>query len=282
MTDNKVWDKVIISERKLFDLRLGKIWEYRDLIGLFVKRDFVVYYKQTILGPLWYLIQPIFSTIMYMLIFGNLAGIGTDGVPQTLFYFLGTMLWTYFSESLIKVSNVFIENKAIFGKVYFPRLVVPIASSIGLIIKLLIQFLLFVILYIYYYLKGTGIELTWRVVAFPLIIIWIGLLSIGLGMIISSITTKYRDIAMILTFLVQLLMYATPVVYPLSAVPENIKIIFVINPVSAPVELSRKCLFATGNISLDAILLSVAMTIMCLLLGLLLFNKNEQTFVDVI
>lgn len=282
MINDKEWDKIITSKRKILNLQLGKVWEYRDLIALFVKRDFIVYYKQTILGPLWYLIQPIFSTIIYMFIFGGLAGIGTDGVPQILFYFSGTMLWTYFSESLLKVSNVFVENKAMFGKVYFPRLVVPIASSIGLIIKLLIQFILFMVLYAYYYVRGAKIESSWMVLLFPWVVIWIGLLSIGLGMIISSITTKYRDIAMVLSFFVQLLMYATPVVYPLSEVPGNIRILFLINPISAPIELFRTCFFGTECITFEAIALSVVITLICLLLGLLLFDKNERTFVDVI
>lgn len=276
------WDKIITSKKKLFDLRLKSVWDYKDLIVLFIKRDFIVYYKQTILGPLWYLIQPIFSTIMYMLIFGGLAGIGTDNIPQILFYYSGTMLWTYFSEALIKVANVFTENKAMFGKVYFPRLVVPIAASIGLMIKLLIQFFLFGILFVYYFLTGENIKFSWLMLLFPLLVLWIGLLAVGFGMIISSITTKYRDIAMILTFFVQLLMYATPVVYPLSEVPENIKLLFIINPVSAPIEFFRKCFFGVGSVSWDTMLLSIVITMICVLLGLLLFNKNERTFVDVI
>jgi len=282
MGEKDQWDKTITSKKKLFDLRLKSVWDYKDLIALFIKRDFIVYYKQTLLGPLWYLVQPIFSTIMYMLIFGGLAGIGTDNIPQILFYFSGTMLWTYFSETLIKISNVFTENKSIFGKVYFPRLVVPIASSVGLIIKLMIQFLLFAILYAYYYGKGADINFSWLMLTFPLIILWIGLLATGLGMIISAITTKYRDIAMILSFFVQLLMYATPVVYPLSEVPQNLRPLFIINPASAPVEFFRKCFFGVGDISWNESMLSLGITTACLLLGLLLFNKNEKTFVDVI
>lgn len=276
------WDKTITSRKKLFDLRLRCVWDYKDLIFLFIKRDFIVYYKQTILGPLWYLIQPICSTIMYMLIFGELAGIGTDNIPQILFYFSGTMLWSYFSDTLIKVANVFTENKAMFGKVYFPRLVVPIALSIGLIIKLLIQFFLFSILFVYYFLVRDNIRFSWLMLLFPLLVLWIGLLAIGIGMIVSSITTKYRDIAMILAFFVQLLMYATPVVYPLSEVPENMKLLFIINPVSAPIEFFRKCFFGVGKVTWSTMMLSLGITVVCLLLGLLLFNKNERTFVDVI
>lgn len=278
----QTWDKVIKSKSKLIDLKLKQVWEYRDLILLLIKRDFIIYYKQTILGPLWYLLQPIFSTVMYMLIFGTLAGIGTDGIPQILFYFSGTMLWAYFSESLIKSSKTFSDNKTIFGKVYFPRLTVPIASSIGLIIKLLIQFALFAILYIYYLAKGAEIIISFKILLFPFIIIWLGFLGTGIGMIISSITTKYRDIALTIDFLIQLVMYGTPVVYPLSEVPENLTWLFYANPVSAPVELFRVCFFGVGSVPLEMALVSAGVTVLCLFLGLVLFNKNEKSFVDVI
>lgn len=278
----QTWDKVIKSKPKLIDLKLKQVWEYRDLILLFIKRDFIVYYKQTILGPLWYLLQPVFSTIMYMLIFGRLAGIGTDGIPQILFYFSGTMLWTYFSTSLIEASKTFSINKAIFSKVYFPRLTVPIATSIGFIIKLGIQFALFVILYIYYFFKGAGVVPSFAIIFFPVIVIWLGLLATGIGMIISSITTKYRDIALTIDFLVQLVMYATPVVYPLSEVPGSLTWLFYANPVSAPIELFRVCFFGVGSVPLKMALVSAGVTAICLFLGLVLFNQNEKSFVDVI
>ncbi|MBR4825402.1 MAG: ABC transporter permease [Spirochaetaceae bacterium] len=278
----QTWDKIIKSKSKLIDLKLKQVWEYRDLIGLFVKRDFIIYYKQTILGPLWYLLQPVFSTIMYMLIFGRLAGIGTDGIPQILFYFSGTMLWTYFSTSLVEASKTFSINKGIFSKVYFPRLTVPIATSIGFIIKLAIQFALFAILYIYYYVKGADIVPSFMILLFPVIVIWLGLLATGIGMIISSITTKYRDIALTIDFLVQLVMYATPVVYPLSEVPESLTWLFYANPVSAPVEFFRVCFFGVGSVPLNMALLSIGITVLCLFFGLVLFNQNEKSFVDVI
>lgn len=282
MENELKWDKTITAKRKLFEIDLKKIWDYKDLISLFVKRDFIVYYKQTILGPLWYLIQPLFSTIMYMFIFGNVADIGTEGVPQVLFYFSGTMLWTYFSESLLKISNVFVENKNIFGKVYFPRLLVPISTSIGFVIKLFIQFILFLILYVGYYLNGENIVVTWRVFLFPMIVLWIGVIAMGSGMIISALTTKYRDIAMVLSFFLQLFMYATPVVYPLSAVPEKLKVIFWINPLSTPIEYFRWCFFGVGSINLTNVVYSITMTTLLFLWGVLLFNKNEQTFIDFI
>ena len=280
--DLQTWDKIIKSKPKLIDLKLKQVWEYRDLILLFVKRDFIVYYKQTILGPLWYLLQPIFSTTMYMLIFGTLAGIGTDGIPQILFYFSGTMLWTYFSTSLIESSKTFSVNKMMFSKVYFPRLTVPIATSIVFIIKLAIQFVLFAILYIYYFSRGAAVIPSLKILFFPVIVIWLGILATGLGMIISSVTTKYRDLALTIEFLVQLVMYATPVVYPLSEVPKSLTWLFYANPVSAPIELFRICYFGVGSVPLKMALTSVSITVLCLFLGLVLFNRNEKSFVDVI
>ena len=278
----QTWDKIIKSKPKLIDLKLKQVWEYRDLVLLFIKRDFIVYYKQTILGPLWYILQPVFSTIMYMLIFGTLAGIGTDGIPQILFYFSGTMLWTYFSTSVIEISKTFSLNKAMFSKVYFPRFTVPLATSIVFIIKLVIQFALFVILYIFYFAKGAAFTPSFKILFFPLLVLWIGFLGAGIGMIISSITTKYRDLALTIDFLVQLIMYATPVVYPLSEVPESLTWLFYANPVSAPVELFRVCFFGVGSVPLNMALTSISVTAMCLFLGLILFNRNEKSFVDVI
>ncbi len=278
----QTWDKVIKSKPKLINLKLKQVWEYKDLILLFIKRDFIVYYKQTILGPLWYLLQPVFSTIMYMLIFGTLAGIGTDGIPQVLFYFSGTMLWTYFSSTMLMTSKTFTDNKGIFSKVYFPRLTVPIATSAGLVIKLLIQFALFVILYVYYFIKDACFVPSFLILYFPLLVLWLCFLGTGIGMIISSITTKYRDIALTIDFLVQLVMYATPVVYPLSEVPESLTWLFYANPVSAPIELFRVCFFGVGSVPLKMAIVSTAITAACLFFGLVLFNRNEKSFVDVI
>lgn len=282
MAEEQIWTKHISSKQKLFDLKLKQVWEYRDLVGLFVKRDFVTYYKQTIFGPLWYLFQPIINSIMYIIIFGNLAGLGTDDIPQPLFYFSGTMLWTYFSDSMIRVSNVFFDNRGIFSKVYFPRLTSPIATSIGLIIKLLIQFALFLIMFVFYYFKGANVHFYATMLFFPLIVLWLMLLSVGLGMIISAFTTKYRDLALILGPIVSLAMYITPVVYPLSEVSDSLRMMFYINPVSTPVELFRVCFFNAGYVPLNVILLSLGITLFCLLLGLTLFNHNERSFVDVI
>lgn len=276
------WDKIISSDKKSLQLNLKSIWNYRDLIMLFVKRDFVVYYKQTILGPLWYIIQPVLSTIMYMIVFGTLANIGTDSVPQPLFYFSGTMLWTYFSGTLIDVSNVFATNKNMFGKVYFPRLVIPIANMISLMIKLLIQTGIFICVYLFYFVKGACVGASPWILLSPLIVIWIGILGCGIGMVISSVTTRYKDLALALNYLVTLFMYATPVVYPFSQVPDKWKPLFALNPVCAPMEMFRMCLFHTAPMPCWAISLSLMITAIIFILGLAVFDKIEKTFIDVI
>lgn len=280
--DDGLWNKIITpKQKKLWD-QLLDVWEYRELIGLFIKRDFVTYYKQTIFGPLWYLVQPILSTIMYSIIFGTVAGLGTDGIPQSLFYFSGAMMWTYFSENVKAVSNTFYANKAIFGKVFFPRLVVPISSSAGLLIKFAIQFSLFLLVYFYFIINGLRVEVSSVSLLFPWIILWICVLSCGFGMIISSITTKYRDLALILDFLISLWMYATPIVYPMSQVPDFLLTLACLNPVSVPMELFRDCFFGICSVPEWAIALSLVLTILIFMLGIVMFNRNERTFVDVI
>lgn len=276
------FDKHISSRTKLLDFNLKQLWNYRDLISLFVRRDIITHYKQTILGPLWYLISPIVSTVIYMIVFGNLAKLGTDGIPRPLFYFGGTMLWTFFSESLLKISNVFLTNKNIFSKIYFPRLTVPIADIIVLILKLIIQFSLFVVIYVFYILKGVPIKVSFYVLFFPFLVLWIALLSAGLGLIISSITTKYRDLIMVLHFLISLTMYATPVVYPLSQIPERMKIIFYINPITVPMELFRIIFFQAGSIPIWNCIYSLVLTGVFFVLGLVMFKRNEKKFVDFI
>lgn len=280
--DNEKWDKIITPKQKKLSLQLKGVWEYRDLIVLFVKRDYVTFYKQTIFGPLWYLVQPILSTFMYMIVFGGLAHIGTDSIPQSLFYFSGTMVWTYFSGNLLAASNVFQNNKGMFGKVFFPRMVVPIASTISLLIKFGIQFVLFILIYMYYLISGVKVGNSWIIILFPLIVLWLSLLSCGLGMIISAITTKYRDLAMALDFLLSLVMYATPVVYPLSEVTGKYKFLLYLNPISAPVELFRYCFFRVCSIPFWSCCVSIGVTILVCILGVIMFNRNERTFVDVI
>lgn len=278
----KDWDKVIDANNQALSFGLKNLWEYRDLIGLFVKRDYVVYFKQTVLGPLWYLIKPICSTIMNIIVFGTLAGLSTDGIPQVLFYFAGSMLWSFFSTLLLSESNIFNSNKAIFGKVYFPRLTAVISTALSELIKTGIQFVLFVILYFFYAAKGSRVGFSWKFVLIIPVILWITLLAIGIGLIISSITTKYRDIALTMNFFLSLLMYATPVVYPLSQISGKLRILFLINPASAPVESFRVACFGAGSIPMGCMIFSIIFTVICLVVGLLLFDKNEKMFIDVI
>ncbi|GHU92340.1 transport permease protein [Spirochaetia bacterium] len=280
--DKENWTLVIESKRKLLDLQLRDVIRYRDLIYLFVKRDFVLQYKQTILGPLWLIIQPLFSTIMYTFVFGNLAKIGTNGIPFLLFYYSGTMLWTFFAGCFTDVSNVFINNANIFGKVYFPRLTVPISNVFSNVTKIVVQFVMLMIFYAYYVLSGAPVRGSLWILAFPLIFAWLACLGMGMGIIISSLTTKYRDLKQLVTFALGLAMYATPVVYPLSEIPKQFSWVNFVNPVSAPIELFRIWFFGAGTVPVPMILTSLGITVVMLILGLILFNQNEQNFIDVV
>ena len=280
--DDYKWDTVIEAKQNPFSLRIGQILEYRDLIFLFVKRDIATTYKQTILGPLWYIAQPVFTTIMFMIVFRHVANLSTDDIPPILFYSIGTILWSFFSSLLTCQARVFYTNKDIFGKVYFPRLTVPISVIFSESLKFLIQFSLFVILFIIYLFKGYVGFLSLKLLFLPLIMIWLILMATGLGLIVSSITTRYRDLAMALTFFLSMLMYAAPVVYPLSGVTGKLKMIIMFNPITAIIECFRFCCFGVGEISWQSVLYSIACTFLFLLGGILLFNKNEKAFVDVI
>ncbi|MDR2049526.1 MAG: ABC transporter permease [Treponema sp.] len=278
----KEWSLVINPKRKLFDLQLRELIRYRDLVFLFVNRDFAVQYKQTILGPLWYVVNPIFSTIMYSFVFGNLANIGTDGIPFLLFYYSGTMLWTFFTGCFTSASDLFINNANLFSKVYFPRLTVPISNVFSNGIKVLIQFGLLMFFYVYYLINGTVSPPSWFAFAFPALLVWLAAVGTGMGMIISALTTKYRDLKQLVTFALGLAMYITPVVYPLSQIPGSFAWLVFINPVSAPIEIFRLWFFGAGSISLPMVLASLGMTVAFVLLGLILFNQNERNFVDVV
>ena len=273
---------VITSKKRLLDLQLKKVIAYRSLLYMLVKRDFITYYKQTILGPLWYLVQPICSTIMFAFVFGNLAKIGTNSIPLALFYFSGTMLWELFTTNLTKASTVFISNKDLFGKVYFPRIIVPISNVISALFKMGIQFVLFIVIYMYYLLRGGVIFQGFRILLIFPVIIWISSMAIGTGMIVTSITTKYRDIAMALNFFVSLLMYATPVVYPLSEVNGKMKVLLCLNPMSAPLEVFRYAFFGMTTIPIWSVVYSIVFMIVMMFFGLIVFNQNERTFIDVI
>jgi lipopolysaccharide transport system permease protein len=279
---SKDWNIIIEPKRKLLDLQIRDIIRYRDLIYLFVKRDFVVQYKQTILGPLWFVISPLFSTVMYIFVFRNLAGIGTDGIPSLLFYYSGSMLWNFFAGCFTDASNVFINNINLFGKVYFPRLTVPISNVFSNLTKALVQFALLSVFYIYYLIAGVPVRGSWWIAAFPLIFVWLATVGTGMGIIISSLTTKYRDLKNLVTFALDLAMYVTPVVYPLSEIPIRFRWVGLINPVSVPIELFRVWFFGAGTVSCTQILASIATAVALLLLGLILFNQNERNFIDVV
>lgn len=276
------WDLELSSKHKLLDFNLKELIQYRDLIWLFIKRDFATQYKQTILGPIWYIVQPLVTTIINTFIFGNLAKIGTDGVPYLLFYFAGTMLWTFFTNSLNAAAGTFSNNQAIFSKVYFPRLAVVISNLASTALKLLIQFACLIVFWIYYLVIGQKVFPSAFALLFPLLVLWIGLIGSGMGMIISSLTTKYRDLNHLLGFGLNLAMYITPVVYPLSEAPEKFAWLFYLNPVSAPIELFRIWFYGAGSVPPLMTLLSLGMTFLFLFIGLILFNRNERTFVDVI
>jgi len=282
MADEEKWDLIIEPKRKLLDLQIRELIRYRDLIFLFIKRDFVTQYKQTILGPLWFVINPLISTIMYTFVFGNLAKIGTDGIPYTLFYYSGTMLWTFFSGCFLDSSNLFLTNANIFGKVYFPRLVVPINYVFSKAIKVLVQFVMLLAFFAYHLFIGTPLQPSWFVLLFPFLIIWLAAIGVGAGIIISSLTTKYRDLQQLVTFAIGLAMYATPVVFPLSEIPQRFSWVAYANPVCAPIELFRLWFFGAATVNTYMILSSVGITVLLVIVGLILFNQNEQNFIDVV
>jgi len=285
LTENKPWDLVIETRSSPFSLNFKELWQYRDLLEMYIRRDIVTFYKQTILGPIWFFVQPIFTTIVFMFVFGGLAGIPTDGIPQALFYLSGITLWNYFSESLTKTSDTFLTNQAIFGKVYFPRLIVPLSITITGLIKMFIQLAIFVIVYIYYVAIGTPIAPNLYALLFPILIIILAALALGFGIIISSMTTKYRDLKFLIAFAIQLLMYATPVIYPLSVMEGHYKKymwIIQANPLTAVLETFKYGFLGQGTFSWFALGYSLLFSIVVLLLGILIFNKVERSFMDVI
>jgi lipopolysaccharide transport system permease protein len=276
------WDIIIEQGKGLFDLKLKQVWEYRDLLWLFVRRDFVSFYKQTILGPIWFFVQPIFTTVIYVFLFRNLAKLSTDGLPGPLFYVVGITVWSYFSETLLKISGVLRENAGIFGKVYFPRLIMPLSIVFSSLFKFGVQLLLLVLLMIYFAINGGGFNVPWQVIFSPLLVIMIALQSLGLGMIVAALATKYRDLAMLLGFGLQLLMYATPVVYPLSSMSGTLKIVIASNPMTAVVESMRFCILGKGTVELPVLIYSILMTIVLFLIGIIIYNRAEKSFVDTV
>lgn len=276
------WDLVIEPQNNLFDLKLKEVWRYRDLLILFVKRDIVSFYKQTILGPVWFFIQPVFTTLVFMFIFGNLAGLSTDGLPQPLFYLAGITSWNYFADCLNKTSTVFRDNSAIFGKVYFPRIVMPLSIVLSNLLRFGIQMLLFLTVLIYYVISGLTIAVDFNLLLFPVFILAMAMQGLGLGMIVSALTTKYRDLAFLLTFGVQLLMYATTVIYPLSSLSGKLYYLVALNPMTFVIEGIRKSLLGVGMLDGYTFAYTLFSSFLILLFGLLIFNKVEKDFVDTI
>lgn len=280
---NKEWTLIIRPHEKLWKLNLKEVWAYRDLVELFVKRNIVVQYKQTILGPLWYLIQPILTVIMNMVVFGGIAHMSTDGVPQALFYMAGNVCWFYFSDCLNQTSSTFVTNQAMFGKVYFPRMVVPVSTVISNLLRFGIQVLLFVVFYLYFWISGADVAPNWAMLLIPLLIVMLAGLGLGFGILVSSLTTKYRDLTILFTFIVQLWMYATPIVYPISMVTnETLHTMIMLNPMTAVVEAFKYASLGQGYFSWGALGYSFTFMSVLLLWGTVVFNKVQRSFMDTV
>jgi lipopolysaccharide transport system permease protein len=275
------WNIVIKPKTSLFDIDFEAIWRYRDLLWIFVKRDIVTVYKQTILGPLWYIIQPILTTITFTFIFGKMANISTEGVPHLVFYLLGITIWGYFSECLTKTSNTFVANQGIFGKVYFPRVIVPGSLVISNLGKFIIQMFVFVVIWSFYYFQG-DITPNWAIFLLPLMVMFMGMIAMGFGMLFSSMTTKYRDLQFLLTFGVQLWMYATPVIYPLSTIPVQYQNYIKLNPITSIVETMRYAFLGQGYFSWGLIGYTAIFAFFIMALGALVFNRVEKSFMDTV
>ena len=273
---------IIKSKSSFFTFNLKEVFFYRDLVKMFILRDYVTFYKQTILGPLWYIIQPLVNTIVFTVIFGNLAKIPTDGLPPFIFYMAGNVAWAYFAITINTTSSTFTSNSDIFGKVYFPRLTVPIASSLIGLLQFFIQFLVFLIFYFYFYLNSSTYELSFKIFLLPFLLFYTAVLALGFGLIISSLTAKYRDLKFVMSFGVQLWMYATPIVYPLSLVPEKYRIYSILNPMTIVIESFREIFFQQSSIRLSDILIGCGFTIFIFIFGVLLFNKTEKNFMDTV
>jgi len=276
------WDLEIHPKNSLLKLNLSEMWHHRDLVLMFVKRDFSTVYKQTILGPLWFFIQPILTTLMFSVVFGSIAKLPTDGIPQVLFYLSGITIWNYFSDCLISTSDTFIKNSNIFGKVYFPRLVVPISVVISNLMKLGVQMSLFLVVYFYYLITSDKIHPNSILFLFPLLIVVMGIMGLGSGLIISALTTKYRDLRFLITFGVQLLMYATPVIYPLSSITSQKRWIMELNPMTAVIETFKYGFLGKGTFSVMSLVISAVVSILLLLIGVFIFNKVEKKFMDIV
>lgn len=289
MNETQEWTTVIKPKDKLWSVDFKELWHYRDLTTLFVKRDIITQYKQTVLGPLWFIIQPVMTVLMYMVVFGGIAGIGTDGIPQPLFYLTGTCMWQYFSDCLNKTSNTFVNNSGLFGKVYFPRLVVPVANVISNLLRFGIQLSLFLIVYLIYSIIGCPAHVNMYVLLFPLLVVMMAGLALGFGIIISSLTTKYRDLQILFSFIVHLWMYATPIVYPLSLVKGkmvagmNMYNIMRLNPVTPVIETFKYGFLGAGEfIGWGWMAYSFFFMVALIGVGIVVFNKTQKSFMDTV
>jgi lipopolysaccharide transport system permease protein len=282
-SETQDWDLEIKPNDKLFNLHLKDVWNYRDLMWLFVRRDFVAQYKQTVLGPVWHFIQPVLTTAMFLLVFGKIAKIPTDGIAPVAFYMTGITMWNYFSGALTNTSNTFVNNASIFGKVYFPRLVLPLSVVLSNIVKLGIQLLLLALVIGYYHFNGFPFQFRVELLLLPFLVLQLAALGLGLGIIISSVTTKYRDFSVLLGFAIQLFMYVTPVVYPLSFLEgKSYKWIILLNPLTPIIETFRLALYGVGTVELPTVIYSIGFTLVTLFIGIVLFNKVEKTFMDTV
>ena len=282
---NTTWLFEITPKNKFFSLNLKEVWQYRDLLMLFVKRDVVTVYKQTVLGPLWYLIQPLFTSITFTIIFNNVAGISTGSVPPFLFNLAGITIWNYFTACLNGTSDTFRSNAGIFGKVYFPRIIVPLSIVVSNLLKFGIQFFIFICFYLYYYIQGAAIEMNVAALFFPLLIVMMGILGLGLGMLISSLVTKYRDFSNLIGFGVQLLMYLSAVMYPMALIKEKLPTygwLVEYNPLAYVIETTRYMLLNVGNISILGLGYTLLVTVVVFFVGVLIFNRTEKSFIDTV
>ena len=282
-TPEQKFTTVIKPKTELFDINLKEVWQYRDLIWIYTKRTFVLTYKQTILGPIWIFLNPFLTSLIYVFVFGGIAGIPTDGIPQMLFYLGGNAIWTFFSSSLTKTASTFTANANVFGKVYFPRLTMPISTVLSSAINFCVQMLLFLAFWVYYLVNGAISPNYLAILALPLVLLQVGALALGCGIIISSLTTKYRDLAILVTFGVQLWMYITPVVYPISTLGEGwMRTILLLNPVTCGVEAFRYMFLGQGLVEPGWWLWSTCVTVVVLLVGVVLFSRVEKTFMDTV
>lgn len=283
--DNKTWTTVIKPREKLLSINLRELWDYRDLCNLFVKRNITTQYKQTVLGPLWYIIQPMITVVMYMVVFGGIAKIPTDGLPQPLFYLSGICLWQYFSDCLNKTSSTFTANAGIFGKVYFPRLIVPISTVVSNLLRFGIQFALFMVVYAIYqiWIIPGQIHTNWYALLLPVLVLMLAGLALGFGILFSSMTTKYRDMSLLLSYFVSLWMYATPVIYPLSTITnEKLRMLMSLNPLTGIVEAFKYGFLGEGQFSWGMLGYSAAFMMVLLALGIVIFNRVQKTFMDTV